>query len=83
MKSFKKLLSLVLSAVMVASVLPMSAMAAETTKAVKEDIDWENWLMPGAEWSSYLDGCTYYVEEKYDVNNDYGWWCGGAKVKLK
>lgn len=70
MKSFKKLISLALSAVMLAATLPMSAMAAAETKSVVEDIDWENWLITDAIWSSHLDNSTYYV--------DNGWWCANA-----
>jgi len=75
MKNFKKLISLALSAVMLAATLPMSVMAAETTKAVKEDIDWENWTLTNEAWSTLMDGTALYV------NNAAGgiqWWCSNA-----
>ncbi|MBE7015267.1 MAG: hypothetical protein E7417_00370 [Ruminococcaceae bacterium] len=73
--NFKKMLSLALSAIMVAAILPMSAMAAGETKAVKEDIDWENWTLTNEPWSTLMDGTAINV-----VNKDGGvqWWCSNA-----
>ena len=64
MKNFKKLLSLALSAIMVAVVLPTSALAADETKAVKEDIDWENWTLTAEPWATLMDGTALYVNNK-------------------
>lgn len=69
------MLSLALSAIMVAALLPMSAMAAGETKAVVEDIDWENWTLTNEPWATLMDGTALYV------NNSEGgtqWWCSNA-----
>ena len=73
--NLKKMLSLALSAIMVAAALPMSAMAATETKAVVEDIDWENWTLTNESWSTLMDGTAL------NVNNASGgtqWWCSNA-----
>ena len=75
MKSLKKLISLTLAAVMAAATLPMSALAVEGTKAVKENIDWENWTLTNEAWATLMDGTALYVNNK---DGGTQWWCSNA-----
>ena len=65
MKKFKKMLSLALSAIMIAALIPAQAFAAETTKAVKEDIDWENWTMTNEPWATLITRWDVKIECEY------------------
>lgn len=58
-KKLKSLLSLVLSLVMMASVIPSTAMAAEKTSVVKDRMDWKSWCPSTS--TSVLEGMVYNV----------------------
>ena len=78
----KSLLSFVLSAVMLASMIPSTAMAAESTSIIKDKMDWKSWC-PSDGSPSALEGMVYNIGA-FGTNNQWkGYVTRGANYNTK